>query len=94
MMNTQQVPNTTPKSVRLNRAFVSPAWDENIETLKKSLASAKEALPEVESAYRPSGRISVLARIIMILAIPFFTLLVVAALVLLLLVFEANGGVS
>lgn len=57
-------------SSRRKRAFVGTAAYPTSEKLEAALGEAKQALPEVESAYKPSGRTTVAAVLAFLVVTP------------------------
>ncbi len=64
-------------SVERKRLFANGIEYVGEEKLSESLESAKELLPEVESAYQPSGNTTATSRFIMIVSSPFLLLFLI-----------------
>lgn len=57
-------------SAQQRRTFAGKTEFESLQSFNAALAEAKQALPQVKSAYKPSGRTTVLAALLMIGATP------------------------
>src|SRR5256885_7662162 len=57
-------------SAQNRRAFAGKNQFESEQAINAALADAKKALPQVLSAYQPSGRTTVMAALLMIAAAP------------------------